>query len=234
MPRRLLILAHFGWDSIYFLEVQRKPGKPACVHITIDVNIIPATSSVGQSRGTQALKPAVIDKDGPILRGAPGGPQVIGSFHGFPLYRDGTILLTRNSQPIRVPVSREQYLRAMIADYQAKAQNQGSGYSARFAAPLETALASMRSSERALQAWIGCRGPATLCSSNDPLLKDAAPVERVNRNFFDPKPSPDAIQLLTIRMARNLDPYAQYIFQRIWDTLDWNAISNMLAVASPR
>jgi hypothetical protein len=198
------------------------------IHIMLDVNFIPPTSNPGHSTGTQALKPVVTDANGPILRGPEGGWRQIGAFHGFPLYRDGLIVLTRNRQPLYVPVSREDYLRAMIDDYAAKSGTVGSGYSPQFVIPLKAALGAMSPAERALPAWIGCRGPAGLCTSNDPLLDAATPLQRVNREFFDPQLSVDSVQLISIRVAKNLDPYAQYIFQHIWDTLDWDALGKML------
>lgn len=198
------------------------------IHITLDVNFISPVSNPGHSTGTQALKPVVTDTKGPILRGPEGGWRQVGSFHGFPLYRDGLIVLSRNRQSLYVPVSREDYLRAMIDDYAAKSGTAGSGYSPQFVIPLKAALSAMSPAERALPAWIGCRGPAGLCASNDPLLEGATPLQRVNRDFFDPKLSVDTVQLISIRMARNLDPYAQYIFQHIWETLDWDALGKML------
>ena len=199
------------------------------IHITLDVNFIPSTSNPGHSTGTQALKPVVTDAKGPILRGPEGGWRQTGAFHGFPLYRDELIVLTRNRQPLYVPVSRDEYLRAMIEDYAAKAGVAGRGYPPQFVIPLKAALAAMSPAERALPAWIGCRGPAGLCASNDPLLDAATPLERVNREFFDHQHPVDSVQLISIRMARNMDPYAQYIFQHIWETLDWDALGKILS-----
>ena len=83
------------------------------IHIAIDVNFISATSNPGHCTGTQALKPVVTDAKGPILRGPAGGWRQTGSFHGFPLYQDGVIVLTKNRQPLYMSVSREEYLSAM-------------------------------------------------------------------------------------------------------------------------
>ncbi len=206
-----------------------KQAGESGMHIIIDVNYISPTSNPGHSRGTQALKPVAMDSAGPILRGAPGGKRQIGAFHGFPLYRDRTIVLTGNRQPLYVPVSRGEYLRAMISDSQAKAQVSAAPYLRSALTSLQSALAAMNSEEKSGQAWIGCRGPGTLCAENDPLLPDATPLQRVNRKFFDPKQPADSVQLITIRMAENLDPYAQYLFQHIWDALDWNALSQLLS-----
>lgn len=199
------------------------------MHIIIDVNFIPAASDPGNSRGTSALKPVAIDRNGPILRGPTGGERQIGNFRGFALLADGHIVLTKNRAPMYVPVSREEYLVALFADYKKRSEAGESRYLTNEMNSLTAVLAGMTATDRAAEAWIGCRGPATLCADNDPLRMQAFPLRRVNRAFFDSKLSADSVQLISIRTGQTLDPYAQYIFQRIWDTLDWESLSNILS-----
>jgi len=36
------------------------------------------------------------------------------------------------------------------------------------------------------------------------------------------------MQLIVIRVAENRDPYANYLFQRIFETVDWNALLGLV------
>jgi len=194
----------------------REAGESG-MHIIINVNVIAAASHAGGHTGTLARKPVVVDAKGPILRGAPGGAQPAGTFGGIPFNADRSMVLTKTAQPMYLPVSRERYLKAEIA-----------GPSKALAARLEETLAAMSAAERALPAWIGCDGPAGLCGTADRLLKTACPLQTVNRAFFDLKAPAESMQLIVIRVAENRDPYANYLFQRIFETVDWNALLGLV------
>ena len=57
----------------------REAGESG-MHIIIDVNFIAPASHAGGHTGTLARKPVVVDAEGAIPRGAPGGPQQTGTF----------------------------------------------------------------------------------------------------------------------------------------------------------
>ena len=48
-------------------------------------------------------------------------PQKTADFHGYPIYDDGRIVVTKSKTPLYVPVTQEEYLKTLIAEEEKKA-----------------------------------------------------------------------------------------------------------------
>lgn len=171
-------------------------------------------------------------------------PERVEEVAGFPLYRFNgmdVLVLSRSSVPVWVPLTREEYVRAWLANWKKEAADSPAmdTITPQIVRNHQAALDAMTPEERRMQAreftW-------------DPLQPTLAPVGssegrpllKVNPAWFDPKLPRSAFQLLTITFSYsgtvkddapgptesgNIAPY------RVWQALfesDWREIRGAL------
>ncbi|HTY09320.1 MAG TPA: hypothetical protein VMF29_09170 [Candidatus Edwardsbacteria bacterium] len=120
-------------------------------------------------------------------------PAELRKVGGYPLYRNLVMLITLPGRPFWLPVSREQYLRALMT----RAAADGEGTYKMLLDLYRKELDALTTGQRRSQAYIGAGiKPSGLCEPGD---EDASPVVTINPDYFDPTLPRTAVQLITIR-----------------------------------
>ena len=173
-------------------------------------------------------------------------PKPAGQLDGFPVYRGRNntefIVLSSTGKPSWIPISREEYLQALIRGTEKElAEYGGVGIMEKQLQGYKQALARMTPQERSAQA----RYEASEDIFAPPLAplgrSTGEPMVKINPDWFDPARPRSDFQLILARFdaGGDLDPdnpsineYGNGVGLRLWETLhtsDWKAISAVLA-----
>jgi hypothetical protein len=171
-------------------------------------------------------------------------PTRVEELAGFPVYRFNgmdVIVLSRSKVPVWIPLTREEYVKAWLANWQKQAADSPAidTITPQIVSNHQAALDAMTPAERRMQArqleW-------------DPFQPTLAPVGsnegralmKVNPVWFDPKLPRSAFQLLTVTFsysgtvkedAPGPTEFGDIAPFRVWQTLresDWQTISGVL------
>jgi hypothetical protein len=235
-----------SFGTVYFHDYVERQGKPNCdaftaIGMTVFVNCpwaefdILYGSDWHDSQGRR-----IFDE-----------PRKVGEIQGFPLYRDAkgdeTLILTRSSKPLWLPLSQEEFIKAWIrrmekelADMGEFGKDPSDPYRKRLERH-QAVLAAMSPVERQAQAiWL---------RNDDPFEPDLAPPGSEfgipqavpNRDWFDPALPRTAIQLVAIMFnySPHFDPdnpqpsedgsVAGLRVSEMKRTADWKAVSAALS-----
>lgn len=239
----------FGYLRFHFYHASPKDGKPIRICCTTD------EISVSINDPLQGLE----------LYSASGyptkafyEPQQAGEIDGFPIYRmgggDEVLVMKRGTRPLWVPVTREEYVRAQLKQWEKTTEGMPSPEEFRRLTGMEmpvntltleiikrhrAALETMSAEERKMQArqlnW----------DAKEPSLapvgsSEGRPLVRVNPAWFDPALPRTAFQLITFRFgySGSMNPDRPGVTQhgdispfRVWKSLhtsNWKEISNAL------
>lgn len=128
-------------------------------------------------------------------------PRQAGSINGAPLYENIVVIIKRSAKPLWIPVTREEYLRALIRREETNESNPPE--TRKYVADvLRKELTELAAAERRSPAYIG---DSRLLSKLVPENPDAARVVRSNPAIFDDALPRTAPQLITLRFALPLD-----------------------------
>ncbi len=199
-----------GWIDFDFEPYYRAPdGKVLTMKVPPDVEVAfndPKAAYVGHHAGSD-----LTDLSGNMIVGPLIEIERVGT---VAILDTGVVILGRSPRPFFVPVSREQYLRALMAQAGARSQ------------PVEDfrdELAALSSEQRRSPAYIDDTGslvaashekapPLFLFNSDDlaalsPEQRRATPLFIFNPDYFDPALPRTALQLITVRFlgARDLN-----------------------------
>lgn len=165
-----------------------------------------------------------------------GEPQKVGEVDGFTLYDNQLVVVA--SKPLFVPVSREQYVRAVIRAFAKKAKDDGTEDELAFlVGPLQKELESMGAEERRSQAFSG-RDYSVPSGLTTPTGYAATPMVTFNPDFFDSSLPRTAVQLITVRtqepteaidtLPDNFDARTQSVWA-LRQTIDYHRLAGLLA-----
>ncbi|GAM08075.1 hypothetical protein OR1_00345 [Geobacter sp. OR-1] len=201
---------------------------------------------------TDEMFVAVNDPEkGPQLCTVPGSPtkvfcapERVEELAGFPVYRFNgmdVIILQRSKVPVWIPLTREEYVKAWLANWQKQAADSPAidTITPQIVRNHQAALEAMTPEERRMQArefaWDPFQPTLAPVGSNEgrPLLK-------INPAWFDPKLPRSAFQLATIMFsysgtvkddAPGPTEFGDIAPYRVWQALhesDWGEISGAL------
>lgn len=121
-------------------------------------------------------------------------PQEIRKIGEYPLYSNNVLVITNSSKPYWIPISREQYLRALIKDAESKRDaNHAYDQVVKF---FKAELAGLTASKLKEDAYIG--PSEKLSHMVDKNEEGAAQLVIFNPDFFDHSLPRTAVQLITV------------------------------------
>lgn len=127
-------------------------------------------------------------------------PHVMEEGQGYTIYEGHSIILTRGSKPLWVPVTQEQYLKAMIKFYRLKKkQNPDDVSNDMMTEYLNEELNKMSPAERKSPGYYfaGGENPSGLTPKDD---TNGSRLMALNPDYFDPNMPRTAVQLIVIRL----------------------------------
>src|SRR5450759_3778986 len=210
-----------GWFD--FEPYYRRPdGKVLTMKVPEDVEVAfndPEAAYVGHHAGSD-----LTDLSGNMIVGPLIEIERVGT---VAILDTGVVILGRNPRPFFVPASREQYLRALVAQAVSRSQ------------PVEDfrdELAALSSEQRRSPAYIDDTGslvaashekapPLFLFNSDDlaalsPEQRRATPLFIFNPEYFDPALPRTALQLITVRFLGARDLNLEGVRLRLHDRPD--------------
>lgn len=226
----------FGYLRFHFYYLAKKTGKPVRICCTTDEIFVSVNDpEKGFDVCTVPGSPTRVFYE----------PNQVGKLAGFPVYRlqngNEVIVLSRSSVPPWIPLTREEYVRGWLANWQKQASEAPAidTLTPEIVKSHQAALAAMTPEEREMQARYYPANPfePTLA----PVGSDEGqPLVRANPAWFDPTLPRSAFQLIILQFnftgSMNLDAPGPTIHgdiapYRVWQALhtsDWAAISGAL------
>lgn len=225
----------FAYLRFHFYYLAKKTGKPVHICCTTDEVFISVNDP---DKGIDSC----------TVPGFPGTvfyePKQTGTLAGFPVYQlqngNEVIVLNKSGVPPWIPLTREEYIKAYLANWQKQAADAPAidTITPVIVSNHQATLAAMSADEKKMQArqygWDPMEPTLAPVGSDE-----GQPLVRTNPAWFDPKLPRAAVQMITLRFyTGNLDhdrpgptEHGDIAPYRVWQALhtsDWSAIGTAL------